>query len=102
METEEIATPGWRVISEDEYSRTNDNNNAYDCDEEEEDISDEKYEEYYEEVRATILAMKELEDEAREEAQLRRGTEHKRRCVEPCPVVSPDDRLTLSFGGSKE
>lgn len=95
MTEEEIPTPGWRIVSEEEEYKDDD---AMEGEEEEEDMSDEKYEEYYEEVRATILAMKELEDEAKEEAQLKRGTEHKRRCVEPCPVISPDDTLTLNFG----
>ena len=100
-EKEEIPTPGWKIVDEDEYKDDNSDGVMEGVEEEgeEEDMSDEKYEEYYEEVRATILAMKELEDEAKEEALLKRGTEHKRRCVESCPVVSPDDNLTLSFGG---
>lgn len=66
----------------------------------EDEISDEKYEAYYEEVRASILAMKALEEEAREEAQLKRGTEHKRPCIDPCSLsISPHDSFTLRFDG---
>ena len=93
----EIETPGWRVVSEDEDSVESHEHEE----EEEEDITNEKYEEYYEQVRASILAMKAIEDEAKEAAELTRGTEHKRLCVDPNAGtgtgVSPNDVLTIRF-----
>ena len=97
----EIETPGWRVVSEDESSV--EGHEREEEEEEEEDITDEKYEEYYEQVRASILAMKAIEDEAKEAAELTRGTERKRLCVDPNAgtgagaCVSPNDVLTIRF-----